>query len=289
MQQANLDQELRYGARYPEARTGNMDASVVTGRGVQALMSGFDTQIKTGQAVFALGLSYLMSTCFKVDEAVWPDTERTVNGNVNGTPYSIKYKPSKDIKGDHTIDVQYGLMAGLQANQALVFGLQARGDKLISRDFLRRQMPFALDAADEEAKVDVEDLRDSLKAAYEATAQAIPALAQGGGDPSAVLQQMAAVIAARQKGVPVEEAIAAAFVTPEPPPAPVAPPGLGGPIPPGLEEAAATGLPTPGPVAAPLQAAEGGREALTQLMASLGRSGPQLGATVQRRIPIPGG
>ena len=38
-----LERELRTGARYPEARTGGIDANIITGRGVQALMGGFDT------------------------------------------------------------------------------------------------------------------------------------------------------------------------------------------------------------------------------------------------------
>jgi len=38
-----LQQEMRIGSRYPEGRSGSIDASVVTGQGVQALMGGFDT------------------------------------------------------------------------------------------------------------------------------------------------------------------------------------------------------------------------------------------------------
>ena len=37
-----LERELRLGSRYPEVRSGNVDASVITGRGVQALQAGFD-------------------------------------------------------------------------------------------------------------------------------------------------------------------------------------------------------------------------------------------------------
>jgi hypothetical protein len=280
-QQSLLDDELRRGARYPEARTGNTDASVVTGRGVQALMSGFDTQIKTGQAVFAEGLSTLMSISFEMDEKFWPNTEKTVNGNMNGTPYSLKYKPSRDINGDYTIDVSYGLMAGLAPNQALVFGLQARGDKLISRDFLRRQMPFSMDAAQEESKVDVEDLRESLKMAYEATAQAIPAMTQQGGSPAELLRQMASVIETRQKGKPIEEAIAEAFEVPEPP-EPMEAPGMEEPgAMPGPAEMG--GGPAGPPMGGPQQQ---GQPDIMQLMASLGRTGPALNASVQRRLPI---
>lgn len=284
-QQANLDQELRQGARYPDVRTGNTDASIVTGRGVQALMTGFDSQIKAGQAVFAHGLGVLFAKAFALDEALWPNSQKVLRGNANGTPYEIKYTPSKDIKGDHTVDVTYGLMAGLNPNQALVFGLQARGDKLISRDFLRKQMPFSMDAQQEESKVDVEELRESLKAAVQMTAQAIPVLAQQGGDPSELLRQLSEVINARQRGVTVEKAVTDAFAKPEPPPEPAVPEVMPG----TPEEAAAlAGTPAPGPVGQPAAALGGGGESqdFMQLMASLGRTGANPTASVQRRIPL---
>ena len=40
-----LDQELRVGSRYPQGRLGQQSGSIVTGRGVEALMGGFDTQV----------------------------------------------------------------------------------------------------------------------------------------------------------------------------------------------------------------------------------------------------
>jgi hypothetical protein len=55
-EQSLLNQEMRVGARYPEGRTGNINASVVTGQGVQALMGAFDTQVKSAQAIFAAAL-----------------------------------------------------------------------------------------------------------------------------------------------------------------------------------------------------------------------------------------
>lgn len=289
IQQSQLDNELRQGARYPEVRTGNTDASVVTGRGVQALGAGFDSQIKAAQLIIANGIQALLSKCFKVDEAVWPDVEKTIQGNSNGTPYELKYTPSRDIKGSHKVDVQYGLMAGLQANQALVFGLQARGDKLISRSFLRKQLPIALDPSEEEATVDVEDLRDGMKEAFAQMAAAIPQMAMQGQAPTALLSQMAAVIIARQKGVPIEEAIAKAFA---PPPEAEAPP----------ENAAEAGVEEPGapasagsPMGAPsgmaAMGSQGGGEQvrpdLMQMIASLGGGGkPSLNASVIRRQPV---
>ena len=69
-----LERELRMGARYPESRSGQIDASVVTGRGVQALQAGFDTQIKAAQAQFARVFTELIGICFEVDEKIFGST-----------------------------------------------------------------------------------------------------------------------------------------------------------------------------------------------------------------------
>jgi hypothetical protein len=295
IEQQQLDSELRNGSRYPEARTGAVDGSIVTGKGVQALMGGFDTQIRTGQAMFARMLQELVSLCFRMDEALWPDVTKTIRGNQNGTPFEVNYKPSRDIAGDHSVDVQYGLMAGLDPNRALVFGLQARGDKLISRDFLRSQMPFSLDPSEEEQKVDIEELRDALKQAVAGYAQAIPALASQGQDPGDILRRLSDVIVGRQKGRAIEDLISEAFAPPEPPPgveqsaagaspdmgAPAAPPGAGSPdgmSPDGLMRGVAPGQQALGP---------GGRPDVQNLLAGLtSRGDAALSANVQRRQPI---
>ncbi len=300
-QQGILDQELRQGSRYPDARTGEVEGSIVTGRGVQALMSGFDTQIRTGQAMFAKTFQNLVRKAFMVDEMMFGSETKTLRGNADGTPYEIKYRPERDVKGDYTVDVQYGLMAGLDPNRALVFGLQARGDRLISRDFLRRQMPFALNATEEEQQVDIEEMRDSLKQAVAGYAQAVPVLAQAGMDPGEVLSRLSEIILGRQKGRPIEEIVSEAFAPEETP----TPPGV---EPMGEETAGMVGSPGEAPPGgagqdlegiseatgllrgvAPGQAgmSPGGRPDLQMLMASLGARGePNLTAGVSRRLPI---
>jgi len=287
---ASLDQELRVGARYPEGRLGNQSGSIVTGRGVEALMGGFDTQVKTAQTVLASAFRDVMEVCFMVDEALFGDVQKTVRGVDAGSPYEITYSPNKDINGEHIVDVTYGLMAGLNPNQALVFGLQARGDQLISRDFLRRQMPWEVNVTMEEQKIEIEKLQDALIQAVSGYAQAIPMLAQSGGDPSEVLSKVASIIDGRRKGKSLEEVVIAAFA-PEPPPAQegVEPmlgspdagtPGAGGP-----ELNPRTGLP---PTVVPGQAGmgPGGRPAVQQLLAGLNsRGNPTLAASVARMTP----
>lgn len=289
-----LENELRLGSRFPDARTGNVDASIITGQGVKALMGGFDTQIKTAHAMFARAFTELLGLCLKVDETLFGAEEKELSGIYNGTPYSIKYKPKRDINGDYTVDVQYGLMAGLDPNRALVFGLQARGDKLISRDFLRRQMPFSFNATAEEEKVETEELRDAMKQAIASYAQAIPALASQGQDPSDILRKLSYVIAERQKGTSIEVAVTNAFKPQQMPapagaPAPVSPEGVPGEANAGGAESLPMGMSETGRMqgVAPGQIAPGGRPDVQSLLASLNfRGEPNLQATVARRLPM---
>jgi len=276
---AALDQELRVGSRYPQGRLGQQSGSIVTGRGVEALMGGFDTQVKTAQAVFAETFRHVMRICFLMDEKLFGNVEKEVRGVNAGAPYEITYTPAKDIAGDYWCDVSYGMMAGLDPNRALVFGLQARGDKLISRDFLRRQMPWEMNVTMEEERVEVEELRDALMQSVAAYAQAIPSMAQQGQDPSKAIQAIAAAIKGRMAGDNIEDVIAQAFA-----PEPVSP-----------EEATAgeaeapgqvpSGVPTP-QGGAPMPAPQGGGGALQNLLAGLSSSGqPSLAASVSRRSP----
>ena len=209
-EQAQLNQELRVGTRYPESRTGNIDASIVTGQGVQALMGAFDTQVKSAQAIFAATLRDVITICFEVDEMIFPD-EKTIRGVDSGSPYEITYKPSKDIKSDYSADVRYGMLAGLNPAQGLIFMLQALGGGLISKDMAMRELPFTVNVTQELEKIEIENMRTALLGGITAMAQAIPAMATQGQDPSDMVNKIAAVIKARQKGQALEDAIEATF------------------------------------------------------------------------------
>jgi hypothetical protein len=212
-----LNQELRVGARYPEGRTGNINASVVTGQGVQALMGAFDTQVKSSQAIFAAALRDVISLCFEVDETYF-NFEKTIRGVDAGSPYVITYTPSKDVNGDYSADVRYGMLAGLNPAQGLIFMLQALGGKLISKDMAMRELPFNVNVTQEQEKIEVEDMRNALIASLQAYTQAIPQMATSGADPSSVINKIAEVIKARQGGKSIEDAIGDIFA-PENPPA----------------------------------------------------------------------
>ena len=222
-----LERELRLGARYPESRSGQINASVITGRGVQELQAGFDTQIKSAQAQFARMFGDLIGLCFEVDEKLFNKVQKTIKGSEDGTPYVLKYTPGRDIRGEYGVEVRYGIMSGMDPSRAIIALLQMRSDKLVSRDYVRREIPMDLNVTQEEQRVDIEEMRDALRVSVAQYAQAIPALAAQGQDPSQIVSRIAEVIKGRQKGLALESIVEKVFA-PEPQPEMAIPP-MGGP------------------------------------------------------------
>lgn len=272
-----LSDELKLGTRFPEARAGQVDGSIVTGQGVKALMAGFDSQVKTAQSVIGEAMGRAISLAFLTDEVYFGDIDREVSSIANGVPYKLKYKPSRDIAGNHGVTVEYGLMAGLDPNRALVFALQGRGDKLFSRSYVRRNLPITLNAGEEERAIDVEEMRDALKSSIASLSGAIPQMVMQGQDPMKVIEAMSTVIDERKKGTPLEGAVAKAF-KPKPQPKPQAAPPLPG------EPAVPEQQPQPQGEAPQLP--QQGRPAMQELLAGLTGSGaPNLSSRVVRQIP----
>ncbi len=82
-------------------------------------------------------------------------------------------------------------MSGMDPNRAIIALLQMRSDKLVSRDYVRREIPMDLNVTQEEQRVDIEEMRDSLRVAVAQYAQAIPSLAAQGQDPSEIIARIA--------------------------------------------------------------------------------------------------
>lgn len=209
---ALLDNEARTGMRSPEARSGNIDASIITGKGVQALMGSFNTVITTGQTVMQEALRCAIELCFEMDEKLWPGERKTISGVVQGTPFEEDYIPEKDIDNNYTVDVTYGFAAGQDPARAIVALLQLRGDQLVSRDFVQRQLPMDLDVVQLQTQIDNEQFTDALKQGIMGYMQAIlPMAQQGGMDPVDPLTKMAKLIEEREKGTAVHDAVLKVF------------------------------------------------------------------------------
>lgn len=274
-EQATLERELQLGARFPSVLTGEANQSIITGQGIKELRGGFDSSINSHLNVMANTLKKVISICFEVDEIVFGDIEKVLVGSESGTPFEIKYVPSKTIRGDYSVDVRYGLVAGMNPNQSMVFLLQGRQERLFSRDFVRREMPFPMDVEEQKKKVDLEDLEEAMKQALLGYSQSIPMLASQGQDPSGVVKALAKAYDDVRKGKSITESIQGIFPEPEPEPSVEATAGggeeeammaamMGGQMPPEAAMGAPGGGIPPAPQAPP---------DVASLMASLNSSG----------------
>lgn len=289
-QDALLQEEVMRGTRTPASATGDVHASIITGQGVNALNGGYDIQVATGQLMIGHALQEALELAFEMDEKFWPDMKKSISGVINGTPFEESYMPSKDIKGNYRVSVTYGFASGMNPNQALIFLLQLRGDQLVSRDFVQRQLPMDVDVAQLQAQVDQEQTTDALKQGVFALLSSIGIMAQQGMDPTMLLTNAAKLIDLRDK-MPMHEAILTAF-KPEPQPA-ASPAGAPGAPAPG--EGQGAGVPfginpttgAPGGIA-PGQAemGPGGKPDVMSLLAGLTSSGaPKASASVKRQVP----
>lgn len=297
---ANLENELRKATRYPEGRSGQAEASVITGKGIQALLGTIDTQIKTAQTVLGAALRKATQIAFKMDEKTWPNSRKAFRAVVAGQPVSETYTPSKDIDGDYECDVTYGFAAGLGPNQAAVYVLQLLGADLIDKDTARRNLPMGDDPSKIERAVTAQKVRDALLQSFMAYAQSVPIMIQQGMDPSAVFAQADAVVKGIEKGEAVETVLSKVFPTPPPAEAASGAPGgqedpiasiLGGAggaagpdagqLPTGMRS---DGLPV-GVAAGQAGMAPGGRPDLLNLLAGLQGGRAELNASVSRRMP----
>ena len=273
----SLAMEQRLGSRYPEGRSGNIDASIITGQGVQALMGTFDTQVQTFQRLNVSALEDVMAMCFEMDEKLWGQTRKERRIRDNGSPRKFSYTPAKDINGDYTVDVTYGAIAGLDPNRGLVYVLQALAGGLMSKQTAMKSLPVEMNVLAEERQIQLEQLDSSIAASIAALPQAIPQMAMGGADPRDVVMQVAQLHDLIQKGKSPSEAINEVFAPketepPAPPPSP-------------LEQAQGAGA---GPAGLP-GAGGGGASDLLMSLAGMSPSGrPNLQANVSRMRPVQG-
>jgi hypothetical protein len=287
-----LEQELRMGARYPEGRAGGIDASVVTGRGVEALMGSFDTQISTAQTVIGNTLARATELAFELDVKVWPTARKRITGVNSGEAYDLTYVPKTHLGDEVSVEVTYGFAAGLAPNAAVVMMLQLRGDGLVDRDTVRRNLPWSIDTDQMQRSLDVEQLNDALKQGVAGLLGGIGPIMSQGQDPRPFLRAAAEIVEGRRNGKDLAELVVAAFapevMDPEAAEAAAA----------AEEEAAATGgaeggalpmdpnsgLPSgtvPGQAGMP----PGGAPDLQTLIAGMRGGRPQLDAAVSRRLP----
>lgn len=275
-----LASEQGKGSMTPEALSGNVDASIITGQGVKQLQQGWNDQVAVGQRVIAQWYKNVLCKAFMTDVKLFPDRDRDIGGHVNGTPYEITYRPSRDIKDSYSVDVRFGYAAGLDPNRSYILLSQMFSVGTISKETLIAEMNLGINPTNELLKVSIDRTRDAILNGVSMAAQNVGSLMAAGADPTALLQQIAEFTELLGKGKPEEEAAALAFAPKPPPPSlpgePQAGPA-GAPPAPGGPEGVVPDQATEGP---------GGRPDFNQFFAGITASGaPNLSATTSRMAP----
>lgn len=264
-QAGSLEREERTAARYPEGRSGNIDASVITGQGVNALLGTIDSRVKTLQTLIAFELKRAVGLAFELDEKLFGGETKTVAGTLNGKKFETRYQPSKAIAGNYSVDITYGFMSGMDPNRATVMMLQLLGAGLVDKTTVQEQLPFQIDVDDVNERLDREAIEAALRAGIQSMLSNVGMMASTGQDPTALLTKAAALVDQREKGKSLAEAMLDVFKVEEQPqadPFSQAQEAMTPGTPPGMEE--------PPQVQTPGQPG-GGR--LMQMLASLSSSG----------------
>jgi hypothetical protein len=233
-----LETEAKESAGYPDARNGRINASIVTGRGVEALMGTFDTQVKTAQMLFKRALEDATAYAFMVYMRFFPKIQRTITGIDNGQSYRLTMNPTRDIGDDYKVMCTYGFMLGNSPAQAVMMLLQFQNGELLSTESVQEKLPWDIDVDAETRKIHVKRLNDSILAGVAAYAQGLGVLMQQGQSAEAVFAPIVKLIHAREQGKDLAAAALEAFTPPEPDPSEIPPsgpgmPGDAGAVPPG--------------------------------------------------------
>lgn len=211
-----LDQDTKEAAGYPDARTGGVKASIITGRGVEALMGTFDTQIKSAQTRFKRLLEDATAYCFKLDVKMWPNRPATIEGISLGKSYKFVYTPGRDVADNTACTVSYGFGLGNSPAQAMLMQMQLETAEYISKKTVRNNLPWPVDAEAEQQEIDTQRLNQAMMSGVAAYAQALGVQIQQGTPADQVMAPLVKLYNLRQRGKALHEAIAEAFAPPEP-------------------------------------------------------------------------
>lgn len=211
-----LETEAKESAGYPDARNGRIDASIVTGRGVEALMGTFDTQVKTAQMLFKRALEDATEYAFRLYMRFFPRSQRVITGIDNGQSYRLTMNPARDIGDDYKVMCTYGFMLGNSPAQAVMMLLQFQNGELLSTESVQEKLPWDIDVDAESRKIHVKRLNDAILAGVAAYAQGLGVLMQQGQSAQAVFDPIVKLIRAREQGKDLSQAALEAFTPPEP-------------------------------------------------------------------------
>lgn len=108
---ADLERHSRRGAVAPEARSGDIQASIISGTAIDALQGPLTTDVHALQQQMEWGLEQANEVAQLVD-VTYCDTRKSIRGYAQGGQFRMTYVPSEVIKPDDLSNqVSYGVAA----------------------------------------------------------------------------------------------------------------------------------------------------------------------------------
>lgn len=202
------ERQIRLGSRRPASRDGESPVSYATGKGIDALASGLDSQLKANQTIFGEFLQDLAAAAMCLDEALYPNEERPIGG------LKETYVASRDIAGRYTVEANYGLLMGINPSYATVMLSQLIAAGLLSRKTAMTQLPVIASLSKEYERLREEKGEDTLlaflqQAALQGDQSAMEGLSQMAPD-SPIVKIVAAMQAKAAEQAQQEQAAAGA-------------------------------------------------------------------------------
>ena len=179
---ARLGEDNAKQSIYPQQLSGDPGASIVSSRGIKASMGALDARLAVAHKQFEVGLGKVSGYLLAFDE-MYCNTEKTIVGDFRDVSDAEDYFPEKDVAGAWVVNCTYGLAAGSDPSNVGVQLSMHLGNRAISLELYRQQLPFLEDPDAEAVKIMREDMQNSL-------IQGVLAMAQQ-GDPTVAAKALA--------------------------------------------------------------------------------------------------
>lgn len=193
-----LTQFSRILNRNPEVRQGEISAksTYTSAKTLEQLSESIDTVVGGFWDVISVGMQVMFRVALEMDEALWPDAEKSIQGIVKGRSYMDKYVPSKDIAGRRFIRVDHGF--GVGGYQGFLMHIQANDAGMMPKRTVIEAMPGQADADAAMRQIELDKMDDAGAALFMQQAAT--------GEMDTVLWSMLRKEMA-DKGLPLHEAI----------------------------------------------------------------------------------
>ena len=236
-----LEDSIHMGGRWPKSRPGEVDQSIVSAKGIEAMAGVMNTALRTYHTLLKDMFERAVRIAMVIDRKNFPG-KKSCHGILRNQEYMLEYDPRTDIDLRNQIRFEYGLGLGRTASETAVLLIQYRTNELLSTESTMESIDGIKDVAKERARMNGEKVEGMMFAR-------LLQLSEGGALPPDALVEIHRRLI---EGTPVDDLYEKYVVEPQQAQmgaAPAMPPGMapvgpdGGPLPPEMAGGAPQGAP----------------------------------------------